>query len=201
MEIIRGKHTAFINASMLASQMDGYDRVHLDLGTGDGRFVRHIAQTYPHRFVIGIDACRENLCEGSRRAPSNALFVVANAQTLPPALHGLATTVTINFPWGSLIHGLLDNDGVMLASLMSVIQRGAELEVRLNGGALSEAGWTFEDGARQVRHVLTLNGFDVCVPSVLRAQDLKAFPTTWAKRLAFGRDPRAVYLRAARRAR
>jgi hypothetical protein len=32
----------------------------------------------------------------------------------------------------------------------------------------------------------------------LTAGDLKAFPTSWAKRLAFGRDPRAVHLSGVR---
>jgi hypothetical protein len=33
----------------------------------------------------------------------------------------------------------------------------------------------------------------------LTARDLKACPTTWAKRLAFGRDPRAIHLNGTRR--
>ena len=44
MEIIRGKHASFIDARELADQLAGYDRVHIDIGTGDGRFVRHVAQ-------------------------------------------------------------------------------------------------------------------------------------------------------------
>ncbi len=195
MEIIRGKHTSFLNASTLAERLDGYDTVHIDIGTGDGRFVQHVAQTCPHSFVIGIDACRENLHEVSRRAPSNALFVIANAQVLPPELHGLAAHVTINFPWGSLLEGLLDNDAALLESLFTVMRPNAELEVRLNGGALSEVGWSLEEGADRVRDVLTVNGFEVRLPITLRACELRACPTTWAKRLAYGRDPRAVYLR------
>ena len=106
MEIIRGKQTSFIDTTALAAKLVGYDRVHIDIGTGDGRFVRHIAQNNPGTFVIGIDACRENLVAISRRAPSNSLFVIANARALPTELFGSATQVTINFPWGSLFDGL-----------------------------------------------------------------------------------------------
>lgn len=191
MEIIRGKHTSYIDSLALA----GYDQLHIDIGTGDGRFVRHLAQTRPHGFVIGIDACRENLYDISRRAPGNTLFVIANAARLPLELYGLAASVTINFPWGSLLDGLLDGDPALLGGLSAVMRPGAALDVLLNGGALAEAGWSLEAGADRVRDVLAFNGFAVGRPMTLLADDLRAYPTTWAKRLAYGRDPRAVHLR------
>lgn len=200
METIRGKCASFINTSALAERLSGYDSIHIDIGTGDGRFVRHIAQTCPNCFVIGIDACRENLYEFSRRAPANALFVIANALTLPPELHGLAAQVTINFPWGSLLEGLVANDPPLLSGLAMIAQPNARLEVRLNGGALAQAGWSLEEGADRVQEVLTVNGFDMQPLIRLIGHDLRAFPTMWAKRLAFGRDPRAVYLHGARKA-
>lgn len=198
MEIIRGKHTSFIDASALAGRLAGCDAVHIDIGTGDGRFVQHIAQTCPTCFAIGIDACRENLHPISRRAPSNALFIIANAQALPPELNGLAAHITINFPWGSLLEGLLTDDPALIASLMRIARPNAALEVRLNGGALAECGWALEAGAERVGQVLALNGFNLRPPITLTVGDLRTCPTTWAKRLAYGRDPRAMYLRGSR---
>lgn len=200
MEIIRGKHTSFIDALALAERLAGYDTIRIDIGTGDGRFVQRVAQTCPNCFVVGIDACRENLHEVSRRAPANALFVIANAQMLPRELYGLAAHITINFPWGSLLEGLLANDPALLAGLATVARPNAGLEVRLNGGALAEAGWSLEEGADRVREVLAANGFAVRPPIALPARELRSCPTTWAKRLAFGRDPHAMYLRGVRKA-
>jgi trans-aconitate methyltransferase len=199
MEILQGKHALFIDSTAFGERVAGYDRVHIDIGTGDGRFVRHIAQTHPDTFVIGIDACRENLYATSRQTPANALFVIANARTLPPELDGIASGVTINFPWGSLCNGLLDADAALLEGLYRVMRPDAGLDIRLNGGALTEAGWTLETGAEQVRRVLAQNGFAMHRPIAMTAADLKAFPTTWAKSLAFGRDPRALHLRAIRK--
>lgn len=190
MEIIRGKHASFIDSLAV----DGRDAVHVDVGTGDGRFVWHIAQTQPRSFAIGIDACRENLHEVSRRAPSNALFVIANAQALPAELAGVATHITINFPWGSLLGGLVENDTGLMEGLREIARPNARIEIRLNGGALAEQGWPLEDGAARVRHVLAANGFEMRQASMLTARELKACPTTWAKRLAYGRDPRAWHL-------
>lgn len=200
MEIIRGKQTSYIDASAFAGLVSGYEAVHMDIGTGDGRFVRHVAQSYSHCFVVGIDASRENLREVSRRAPANALFVIANALRLPPEFHGLADAITINFPWGSLLKGLLANDPALMVGLVTMARPNASLEVRLNGGALAEAGWSLEEGADRVREALTVSGFEVCPPIWMAAHELRSYPTTWAKRLAFGRDPRAVCLRAMSRA-
>jgi 16S rRNA (adenine(1408)-N(1))-methyltransferase len=194
MEIIRGKTTSFINYFELSERLSGYHDVHVDLGTGDGRFARHLADACPGDFVIGLDANRDNLREVSRRATPNTLFVIANARTLPPELNDSASHITINFPWGSLIEGLLTDDPALVDGLQRIARPSALLEVRLNAGAMGEAGWSFEAGSRRVREVLTLNGFDMRSTVPMTPSDLKAFPTTWAKRLAFGRDPRAIWL-------
>lgn len=194
MEIIRGKHVSFIDELALAERLIGYNTVHMDIGTGDGRLVQHVAQECPDDFTIGIDACRENLHEVSRRAPANALFIIANARQLPPELHELASRITIYFPWGSLLKGLLDDDAALLVGLAAVARPAAELDVLLNGGALGESGWTLEAGASRVRQVLAAHGFAMRAPITLSARELRSCPTTWAKRLAFGRDPRGVYL-------
>ena len=199
MEIMRGKQSSFIDPSALADRLAGYNRIHIDIGTGDGRFVSHIAQTRPDTFAIGIDACRENLVAISRRAPENTLFVIANARALPAELYGIAAQVTINFPWGSLFDGLLIGDPALLDGLRNVMRPNAGLEIRLNGGTLTQAGYSLEDGTHQVRAVLAQNGFVVQSPVTMTAADLKAFPTTWAKSLAFGRDPRALFLRGIRK--
>ena len=201
MEIMRGKHASFIDAFTFAERRAGYHTIHIDLGTGDGRYVGHVARTCPDCFVIGIDACRENLHVTSRRAPANALFVIANAQALPAELGGLAAHITINFPWGSLLDGLLADDAALLAGLVAIGRPDAGLEVRLNAGALGTAGWPLADGADRVQDVLAANGFAMRPPVLLTARELKTCPTTWARRLAFGRDPRAMVLRGTRKAR
>jgi 16S rRNA (adenine(1408)-N(1))-methyltransferase len=200
MEIIRGKQASFMDTSALAECLIGYDTLHIDLGTGDGRFVQHMARTHPNTFVMGIDACRENLQDVSRHAASNALFVIANARALPSELYGLASHITINFPWGSLLEGLLAADEALLSGLISLARSEAALEVRLNGGAVAEVGWSLEAGAERIQAVLAANGFMMRRPQVMTASELKAFPTTWAKRIAFGRDPRAIYLCGERKA-
>jgi 16S rRNA (adenine(1408)-N(1))-methyltransferase len=197
-ESIRGAHTLAIDAHDLAARLAGYAHVLIDLGTGDGRFVRHVAAACPTTFAIGVDACRENLRDSSRRAPANALYLIANALALPPGLDGLATRLTVNFPWGSLLAALLAGDPALMERLAGLARPGALVEVRLNAGALAEAGWPLMEGSRRVRQALRAGGFDIGPAVELGPCELRACPTTWARRLAFGRDPRALELRGER---
>jgi 16S rRNA (adenine(1408)-N(1))-methyltransferase len=196
MESMRGKHAVGVDAATLARRVAGYPHILIDLGAGDGRFVRHVATRRPDAFAIGVDLCRANLREASRAARANALYLVASAHALPPELHGLATHVTINFPWGDLLTGLLAPDGGLPGGLAALGRPGARLEIRLNAGALAEAGWALPTAGAAVTRGLRAAGFAVAPPRLLGAEELRACPTTWARRLAFGRDPRALYLQA-----
>lgn len=195
MEIIRGKQASFIAIQDWRADVMAYERVHLDIGTGDGRYIQQVALAYPRQLAIGLDACRENLRAISRRAPANARYLIANALDLPPELNGLADSISIYFPWGSLLDGLLNQEAGLIDGLARVAQSGAELRVYLNNGALSEAGFSLEAGADRAQTLLAMGGFPLSSAYLLGAVELRALPTTWAKRLAYGRDPRAVYLR------
>lgn len=196
MHSVNGKVVRDVDAAAVAAWAARYRDVVLDLGTGDGRFVRDLARASPAAAAIGLDTCRANLRHTSRAAPANALFVVADALNAPVELGRLATRVTINFPWGSLLTGLLDGHDALLAGLHAVGRPRAALDIRLNAGALSEAGWSLDDGAAQVVAVLRRSGFAVRPVRVMGRDDLRGHPTTWAKRLAFGRDPRALHVTA-----
>lgn len=205
MEVIAGDRTARWlqniqwNAGDLAQRLAGRAPVLVDLGTGDGRFVRAAALAQPQGFAIGLDACRENLRAASRRLPPNALFVIANALELPQELHGVASRLAVNFPWGSLLEGLVRGDPGLLNGLLALCREGAGLEVRLNGEALARLGLALEAGGAQIQQALAQAGFKMQPMQAIDVCALRAIPATWARRLAFGRDPRALLLRGQHR--
>jgi 16S rRNA (adenine(1408)-N(1))-methyltransferase len=192
MESIQGKRAVRIDAPALLARLAGYQEVLLDIGAGDGRLVRQMAAACPERFAIGVDTCRENLRANSRAAPPNALYLIADARALPSALDQTATHLTINFPWGSLLSGLLAGDAVLLERLAAVARPGALLELRLNRGALAEAGCSLEAGGGRIRQALHVAGFHMRPEIAFGPQELRNFTTTWARRLACGRDPRGL---------
>ena len=198
METIRGRSSQTLDLNGLMDRLTNYRRVLLDLGTGDGRYVRQLAGEHPHWFMIGVDSCRENLHEYSRAKLPNMLFVIASAQDLPCELSGLISNITVNFPWGSLLESLLAGDTLLLSGLSSIATKNAHIDIFLNGGAMAEQGVDLEYGASQIYDNLWNAGWQSNAPIPMNIDDLQKYPTTWARRLAHGRDPRALRLRGTR---
>jgi 16S rRNA (adenine(1408)-N(1))-methyltransferase len=194
METIRGKKSFELERSEFKQRLAGYGEVLLDLGTGDGRFIRRLADQHRDRFFIGVDACRENLRANSQKELPNALFIIAGAQALPHELNGLASHIYINFPWGSLLESLLRENDPLIHALDTIAGPYARMDILLNGEALKTAGWALEAGADLIQQTLIEAGWNKKSHTWMDAQTLRAFPSTWAKRLAFGRDPRAIRL-------
>ena len=98
------------------------------------------AAACPDRLVIGVDADAGSMIEASRRAARatrrgglpNALFVVASADALPAELDGRADALTVHFPWGSLLRGLLDAEPSILAGMARATRPGATVTLLLS---------------------------------------------------------------------
>ena len=195
METIRGRRSLELELNRFKERLAGYHQIKLDLGTGDGRYVRALAEKHPEQFVIGLDACRENLREHSQAKLENMLFIIASAQELPNELNGLISHISINFPWGSLLESLLSGDSKLMRGLESISQATAAIHLHLNGGAMAENDTTLEAGAEKIYSNLRGAGWQTESPRMMDRNVLRSFPSTWAKRLAFGRDPRAIQIK------
>jgi 16S rRNA (adenine(1408)-N(1))-methyltransferase len=198
MELIEGKQSRKLDRAGLLARTTAYPYLWLDLGTGDGRYVAHLAATLPSWLVVGLDACREPLRTRSRTAAPNALFLIANGLALPAELAGLAHRVSLNFPWGSLLEGLVEGHHGLLNGLNLVTRPDALLEVRLNGGAVAELGLSAGECLSRVSHVLSCAGWRCGLATHLDGLQLRSLQSTWARRLAHGPQPWALALRAVR---
>ena len=109
----------------------------LDVGTGDGRAVVARARAEPAALVVGIDADARSMAESSRRAARradrggapNALFLVAAAEALPGPLAGAASLVTVTFPWGSLLAGVVGHAPAVTAGIAGLVACGGRIEI------------------------------------------------------------------------
>jgi 16S rRNA (adenine(1408)-N(1))-methyltransferase len=92
--------------------------VTVDLGTGDGRAVLAEAAARPDRLVV------------------------AAAEALPAELDGVADLVTVQFPWGSLLRGLLAADPRVMGGLAGLLGPGGALRLLVSSTDRDRApGW------------------------------------------------------------
>lgn len=112
---VRGKQIEYVEPEDLGREAACYDRVIVDVGTGDGKFAYRQALANPRWLCIGADANAEALRETSVRAQRrperggapNALFVRACISELPGGLEDVADEIHVNFPWGSLLQAVM----------------------------------------------------------------------------------------------
>ncbi len=163
------------------------------------------AAAAPDTLVIGVDANAAGMAEASRRAAKpakkgglpNALFVVAAAESLPAELDGCAGALTVHFPWGSLLRGLLTAEPVVLDGVARITRPGATVAMlfsvtardHIDGLASLDAA-TFERLAPAYADC----GLNLRVARPATADDLVRSHSSWAKRLGAGTERVAWYV-------
>jgi SAM-dependent methyltransferase len=154
--------------------------------------------------VVGLDANAAVLYDGFRRAQkaklSNALFVVASAESLPDELGGCADEVRIQFPWGSLLASILRADRAVLSGVARLLRPGGTLCVLLSVVERDRVdGMERLDDrrAREVARRMAAAGGDLVLGLCRQAtaEDLAASHSTWAKRLRVSRSRPAWLVR------
>jgi 16S rRNA (adenine(1408)-N(1))-methyltransferase len=182
----------------------------VDVGAGDGRWAYESARRDPDTVFIAIDPDASNLSEyayrasrkASRGGVENAAFVVAPVEALPRELDGIAGLVRVNFPWGSLLRGLLAADDVIITALRRIAKAGGSFEAVLSydpshdtnafaGDALPALTEDYID--RTLTSALAQRGLSLTQRRQVYRDEALALPSTWGRRLLHAR-PRDVYL-------
>jgi 16S rRNA (adenine(1408)-N(1))-methyltransferase len=163
----------------------------MDVGAGDGGYVLHRARIEPMTFAIAIDASPDALASGAWRAKraclANAAFLVEGVEQLPPQLSQMADEVTMHFPWGSLLRGVVDGSPNIVGPIADLLRPGAELRVLISAverdgvGEVTPSVLIARSGA-YAEHGLDLVGAAWASPFVVRESH-----SAWAKRLGASR--------------
>jgi 16S rRNA (adenine(1408)-N(1))-methyltransferase len=167
----------------------------VDAGTGDGRAVLRHASSEPGSLIIGLDAAADPMAETSRRAarrgPRNAVFLAAGIEAVAGSpLGGRADLVTIRFPWGSLLRGMLGLDGTALCGVASLLAPEGRLEV-----LASIVPSDHVDGVEcldvaavpAIRRAWSAAGLDLVEVRPATGEEVLASGSTWARRLGTDR--------------
>jgi 16S rRNA (adenine(1408)-N(1))-methyltransferase len=155
----------------------------MDLGTGDGRGVLDRAIAEPDRLVIGVDANASGMAEASRRAARrqlpNAIFLAADALSLPDELAGFADLVTIHFPWGSLLHAAAHAD----PRLVCLLAPGGRMRLLVSASAADASAGLTELDAEVLAGAYRRGGLRVVTTRAASLEDANRARSSWGKRL------------------
>lgn len=130
-----GRRITVLDGATVDARFAGYGRATIDVGTGNGRPVLARAAAEPDALTVGLDADAAAMAEASRRAARrpekgglpNVLFVVAGAEALPAVLRGRFDEVTVLFPWGSLLRGIVGGQEEVARDLADLLRPGGQL--------------------------------------------------------------------------
>ena len=170
----------------------------VDLGTGDGRHVLDTAAGQPDTLAIGVDANAAAMADSSRRAwrrdkLPNALFAVAAAERPPEPLHGIAGSLTVNFPWGSQLRGLLGEDDAVLAGVARLMAAGAGGVVMLS--VVPRDGMPPVPPRASLAVAYERHGLELVEMRPATPEEVAASGSSWAKRLRAGRERPVTLMR------
>src|SRR3954452_2490382 len=170
--------------------------VTIDLGTGDGRAALAAARDEPHRLVLGVDADPTSMRDAARRAArgriANAAFVVAAAEAMPVDLEGVVDRITLSFPWGSLLRGLVEAHGPVLSGIRRI--SAAQASIRVVWSVTARDGIPSLRDPAAVGEAFGRAGFEVRQIRAATRAEIEATHSSWAKRLGAGRERSANLL-------
>ncbi len=172
-----------------------------DIGTGDGRAVFARARAEPTTLVLGVDAATAAMAEASgraaRRGPANAIFFAAGAETLADTpLAGRMDLITVSFPWGSLLRGVLGLDACALAGIAALPAPGGRIQILasvmpsdgIEGIASLDTSWE-----PAICRAWAAVGIDLVSMRPATTGEIAASRSSWARRLGAAGDARPVW--------
>jgi 16S rRNA (adenine(1408)-N(1))-methyltransferase len=168
--------------------------VTIDVGTGDGRAVLAAAALDPRTLAIGMDANAAAMAEASRRAAKssrkggtpNAAFVLAAAEAPPAELAGIASRVTVQLPWGSLLRGCVGADPAVAAGVAGLVGPAGSLELLLAPSAKDGLDGLPIEPTRVIEAAASAfaeYGLELVEGRLATTGEVRASGSTWARRL------------------
>jgi 16S rRNA (adenine(1408)-N(1))-methyltransferase len=103
------------------------------------------------------ETARRAAAKPARGGVANVLFLQASLETMSDALNGVATRITVNYPWGSLLKAVALPDLPALSTLAGMARAGAALDVLVNMQPLRDAAYA---GRLGLADAAILNGED-----------------------------------------
>ena len=111
-------------------------------------------------------------------------------------LRGLADSMTVHFPWASLLRGVLGHDDAVLAGVAELLAPGAGATALVS--VLPRDGAPAIPGAGAIATSYSRHGLELVELRPATAAEVAASGSSWAKRLRAGRERPVTLLRFSR---
>lgn len=206
------KNKEIVNLDFMKSILLDYNKIVVDLGTGNGKFIYEKAIKTPDVFYIGIDPIEENIVEYYKKKKKlksyklqNLVFVISAIQDIYEGLFDLADEIYINFPWGSLLEGIVKGDQYLLENIYSLSKDKGNIYLTFTYSNIYEAGEIERRGLpllsleyldNVLRNKFMAAGLSIIDYGYLAKDRLKSFGTLWAKRIYLTKDRQVYYIEA-----
>jgi 16S rRNA (adenine(1408)-N(1))-methyltransferase len=143
------------------------------------------------------ETSQKTIAKPERGGISNALFVWASVESLPPELEGMASEITINYPWGSLLHALVTPNLEVLKGIAQLAQPGASLSILINFSVFENQDYCQKLGLPELtleraKKILTWDYREagINIKSVKILEQGAPNATTWGQKLTKGSGSR-----------
>lgn len=204
MKIIKGSKLTEITENEYLALIEKYDKVHVDIGTGDGRFVYKNAVENPNTFYVGLDPAQPQLEVYSKKAEkekvSNVLFVVGSLEMMPYEIFGSAHILTVILPWGTLLQAISEPNSKVNV-FRNILRPYGRLELIFGYSQEAEpteierlglSNLTPFHVANKIIPFFSQHKYQLLESDTLTKEQLRDFESTWCKKLSFGSD-RAIF--------
>ena len=207
MKSVKGNKTVDISVENLRGMAAKYAFVHIDLGTGDGRFVYESALRDPNTLYIGADPVEKQLREYSvksvRKKLENTVFLASSLENLPITMTEIADKVSVILPWGSLLGQIVNPSKEAINKITALLKVSGELELILGYSPDLEPSESdrleLPELTQEYIENVVVRAFET-LSGTLKLEKCELFPkekltdigSNWAKKLAFGK-PRQIY--------
>lgn len=204
MIVITGDKKNEIDKKSFKDGCKKHNKVILDIGTGDGKFVYRNAIKNKNNLYIGLDPAEKQIQiyskKANRRRLKNALYILGSLENLPEELYSTVDKIFVNLPWGTLLEKIVKSNEIYTKELSKILKRDGEIEIIFGYVPELEPSETERLGLPKIENesdVLKVFStfkkiFEVVEMKRLVKEDLDKIETTWAKKLKFGKD-RFIY--------
>ena len=138
--LLEGKKAVPTKLRHLSDRLSRFEKVSIDIGCGDGKFLYRLALKFPDQGFIGLDpncASMSKISYKISRKPckggvSNTFYMCESLENWPIELANLVDSVYINFPWAGLLSGIIKVDKLLVEKISIMAKDGASIKVVLS---------------------------------------------------------------------